>query len=375
MLLVVATAAVAAFHQCAHGARSATGVFRRRAPYSSIMSINFAGMKASALKKLLTERNVSIDGCFDKRSLLERAEQYRYLLEGPPPAPAWPGAKPVESGPSGAEAAACLILLHGFGDSGSGFISSMGGPLLAMDGLRVVFPSAPRLSVGGYPVSSWLQVSALGGAASAANAMMRADASQVQVSVEYVHALIRRELARGVPADRIIIGGFSQGGLIATRAALSFADASLGGALALSTFFGSDDAPVAAANARLRVLVAHGEADNVVPLSEGRRVADSLRRLVPSAEVELREYAGMGHSTCADEVSDLRDFLQSVMDGSSPGATAEQGSAPATEPTITPGELEAMSAARLKSYLKGHGVPTADCFERSELVARALEHI
>ena len=115
--------------------------------------------------------------------------------------------------------------------------------------------------------------------------MMRADAVQTQGSVDYVHALIRREVARGVPVERVVIGGFSQGGLIAVRAALSFPDAALGGALALSTFFGSDDAPVADANRQLRVFVAHGEADNVVPVSEGRRVAESVGRIAPDADV------------------------------------------------------------------------------------------
>ena len=98
------------------------------------------------------------------------------------------------------------------------------------------------------------------------------------------------------------MGGFSQGGLIATRAALSFPDAPLGGVLALSTFFGSDEAPVAESQAELRVLVAHGEADNVVPLGEGQRVASSVRRLAPDAAVDFRAYRGMGHSTCDEQV-------------------------------------------------------------------------
>ena len=179
-------------------------------------SLDFQSMKAGALKALLKERSLSIEGCFDKSSLIERAEQYRDLLEGPPPAPAWEGPPPIESGPTGAGAAACLILLHGFGDTGSGFISSMGGPLVTMDGLRVIFPSAQQQQLGGYPVSSWLHVNmGAGGAAAAAGAMMRADAAQVQRAVDYVHALVRREIARGLSADRIVVGGFSQGGLIA----------------------------------------------------------------------------------------------------------------------------------------------------------------
>ena len=326
------------------------------------MALDLKGMKAGALKSLLKDRSISIDGCFDKISLLERAEQYRELLEGPPAAPAWEGDEPIERGPS-TGAAASLILLHGFGDSGNGFISSMGGPLLAMDGLRVVFPSAPRRQIGGYPVASWLDVAlGAGGAPAAASAMMRADAEQTRTSVDYVHALIRREISRGVAAERIVVGGFSQGGLIATRAGLSFPDASIGGALALSTFFGSDAAPVSAANRRLRVLVAHGESDNVVPVSEGRRVAASVRRLAPDADVALRTYAGMGHSTCAEEVSDLRAFLQSVVAGASD-----------VGPDVDLDELQEMSAVELKAHLKERGVPTADCFDKSDLLARAQE--
>ena len=65
------------------------------------------------------------------------------------------------------------------------------------------------------------------------------------------------------------------------------------------------------------MLVAHGEADNVVPLSEGRRVASSVRRLAPDAAVDFRTYSGMGHSTCDEQVSDLRsteERLQSRVD-------------------------------------------------------------
>ena len=153
--------------------------------------LDFESMRGPALKALLQSRDVSIDGCFDKQALIERAEAYRALMETPV-APAWDGGEPVEQGPS-ADASASLLLLHGFGDSGSGFISSMGGPLVAMDGLRVVFPSAPRVSLGGYAVSSWLDAP-VGGAMAAPQAMMRAGDDVVQRAVQYVHSLIRREV-------------------------------------------------------------------------------------------------------------------------------------------------------------------------------------
>merc|ERR1719231_151886 len=72
----------------------------------------------------------------------------------------------------------------------------MGGPLVAMPGLRTVFPSAAKTQMGGYAMSSWLTM------APGANpmAMMRAGDAQVADPVAYVHALIRREIARGVPS-------------------------------------------------------------------------------------------------------------------------------------------------------------------------------
>ena len=36
-------------------------------------------------------------------------------------------------------------------------------------------------------------------------------------------------------------------------------------------------------------------------------------------------------------------------------------------------ELQEMSAVELKAHLKERGVPTADCFDKSDLLARAQE--
>lgn len=391
-----------------HGVAASTriGTARVRAPIGIRMSAeptdsDFASMRVSELKAILKARSVSIDGCFDKSSLVERAETYRDLLLSPPDPPPWAGGDPEEQGPRSG-AAASLILLHGFGDSGGGFISSMGGPLIAMDGLRVVFPSAPRVVMGGFPVSSWLDASSQSSGAADPRTMLRAGDSMAKAAVDYVHALIRREVTRGVPADRIVVGGFSQGGLVAMRAALSFADAPLGGCLALSTFFGDDRASVAAANERLRLLVAHGMADTVVPPSEARRTEECLRRVAPHASVRCRVYEGMGHSSCEEEVRDLRAFLSNVVERSTQAthrsaavrrstrqdavavgaSTAERevGSADRVTVRVTGAPdtaarpevpLESMSVGELKAWLLKEGISTADCFEKADLLARA----
>ena len=75
---------------------------------------------------------------------------------------------------------------------------------------------------------SWFTAAAMGGAAPGSAA--------VRESVSYVQQLIGREIARGTAAERIFVGGFSQGGCIAVQAALGFAEAKLGGVVAASTF-------------------------------------------------------------------------------------------------------------------------------------------
>jgi hypothetical protein len=85
----------------------------------------------------------------------------------------------------------------------------------------------------------------------------------------------------------------------------------------------------------------------------------------------------MGHATCDQEVRDIRAFLQSVIstEETAPGAAAAAGPAAerAGQSEASPVELEAMSTARLKAYLLARGVPTADCFERADLMARAQQ--
>merc|ERR1712060_393347 len=122
---------------------------------------------------------------------------------------------------------------------------------------------------------------------------------------------VRREVARGVSPSRIIIGGFAQGGGVAARAALSFPEAPLGGAILLSHFFGSGTCAVAPANSGLDVLVCHGKDDATVPFSEGERAASVLRGLLrDDASVSFKAY-DMKHGVATDEVQDILDFLSS----------------------------------------------------------------
>jgi len=125
---------------------------------------------------------------------------------------------------------------------------------------------------------------------------------------------------RGVPAERIVVGGFSQGGFIASRAAFSFPDAPLGGLLMLATFLGGGEVVLAPAQKNLRVLVMHGDADDLVAFEWGKENFHLVQTLLPEASLRFEAYEGINHVGVFEEVftdpkkgilgRDLRKFVE-----------------------------------------------------------------
>ncbi len=203
-----------------------------------------------------------------------------------------------------------VLWLHGLGADGHDFAPLV--PELVRRGwpaLRFVFPHAPVRPVtinNGVRMRAWYDIrnfsaDELGGGD-------RADSAGVLESVMQVEALLAREAARGIPPERVVLAGFSQGGAIALSAGLRRAQP-LAGIVALSTYLPM--APQAAQFAqhgalRQPVFMAHGSADPVVPTRAGEHSAQVLRAL--GVDVEWHAYP-MGHSVCAEEIRDLGDWL------------------------------------------------------------------
>src|SRR5690606_19934780 len=102
-----------------------------------------------------------------------------------------------------------ILWLHGLGADGHDFEPIV--PELVRPGwpaLRFVFPHAPVRPVtinGGVPMRAWYDIRDL-------SIENRADEAGVRESMAQVEALIAREGERGVPASRLVLAGFSQGG-------------------------------------------------------------------------------------------------------------------------------------------------------------------
>jgi phospholipase/carboxylesterase len=201
-------------------------------------------------------------------------------------------------------ASGAIIWLHGLGSDGHDFASLV--PELQVPeniNLRFIFPHAPSIPVTinqGYVMPAWYDILEM-------SLDRKVDAAQLCASAKQVHALIEREILRGVPSDKIIVAGFSQGGAVAYEAALSFAQP-LAGLLALSTYFATFETVVAQAeNKSIPILIQHGSADPVVSEVLAQR---AYRQLTERGyKVEYESYA-MEHSVCAAQIKVMSRWLQ-----------------------------------------------------------------
>jgi phospholipase/carboxylesterase len=218
------------------------------------------------------------------------------------------GLETVEVEPRGG-ADASVILMHGLGADGHDFEPVVGElRLVAPHAVRWVFPHAPLRPVtinAGQRMRAWYDIVALDGRAPE-------DEEGLRESATAVGALVERERQRGVPAERIVLAGFSQGGALALHTALRAPErlagvVGLSGYLPLAARLAEEAAP---ANRATPVFLAHGTHDLVVPLALGEGTRDVLR--AQGHDVEWHTYP-MAHSVSAEEIAQLRAFLVRVL--------------------------------------------------------------
>ncbi len=204
---------------------------------------------------------------------------------------------------------ATVIVLHGLGADGTDFLPLADELDLAPVGpVRYVLPRAPVRPVtinGGHPMRAWYDI--LG-----ADLVRREDAAGLRETLGLVQQLIDAEVARGMPSQRIVLAGFSQGCAIALGAGLRH-PMRLAGLAGLSGYLPLADTTAAerhAANHDTPVFQAHGTRDGVVPLARGQAGRDLLRSL--GQPLEWHEYP-MEHSVSIDEVRDLQAWLRRVL--------------------------------------------------------------
>jgi phospholipase/carboxylesterase len=136
----------------------------------------------------------------------------------------------------------------------------------------------------------------------------RADVQGVLESSQNIEALIEKEINAGIPAHKIMLIGFSQGGVIALHLGTRYSQ-KLAGIVALSTYMCEPQTLAAEkhpANQDTPILCCHGLQDEVVPLMLGKTAFDALKST--GFDATWKEYM-MQHNVCLPEIRDISKFI------------------------------------------------------------------
>jgi phospholipase/carboxylesterase len=212
----------------------------------------------------------------------------------------------IEINPS-SPAIASVIWLHGLGADGNDFVPII--PELNLDNnfpIRFVFPNAPSMPVtvnNGYVMPAWYDIYSM-------SIDQRIDWEGIQRSVKLVDNLIEKEIKSGIPSEKIILAGFSQGAVIALTTGLRHTK-KLAGILALSGYLPFAEKIISAEQSKTNqstpIFLGHGTEDAIVPVILGEAICSFLKK--HHYPVSWHSYA-MAHAVCRDEIRDIAEWLK-----------------------------------------------------------------
>lgn len=206
----------------------------------------------------------------------------------------------IEIDPTGPHRSS-IIWLHGLGADGHDF-APIATELMLPDtlGTRFILPHAPKRPVsinGGFVMRAWYDIAYT-------DLGRTPDLEGISASLQEVEALIENEKKKGIPAKKILVAGFSQGGVLAMEA-ISQLQSGIGGAIALSGYLTKPER-IPEAKGQQRLYLAHGTQDTIVPFALGIQAKTDLE--AKGYLVTWNEWH-MAHTVCAEEISAIRSWI------------------------------------------------------------------
>jgi phospholipase/carboxylesterase len=205
-------------------------------------------------------------------------------------------------GPPHGQAQGAVVFVHGYGADGADLLG-LAGPLGAhLPGVAFHAPDAPESCAGNPFGRQWFPIPWLDGSAeSAAEAGLRASATDLDAFLDGVLE------AEGIGPERLALVGFSQGSMMALHVAPR-RPAPLAGVVAFSGRLLHPERLAVEAKVRPPVLLAHGDADPVVPFADMDRAGAALD--AAGFETFRHVMRGTGHGISPDGLSVALGFLR-----------------------------------------------------------------
>uniref|UniRef100_A0A8C5KQT8 Acyl-protein thioesterase 1 n=1 Tax=Jaculus jaculus TaxID=51337 RepID=A0A8C5KQT8_JACJA len=205
--------------------------------------------------------------------------------------------------PTAHKATAVVIFLHGLADTGHGWAEAFAG--IRSSHIKYTCLHAPVMPVTlnmNKAMPSWFDTIGL-------SPDSQEDESGIKQAAENVKALIDQEVTNGIPANRIILGGLSQGGALSLYTALT-TQQKLCWLPPRSPF---TQGPISGINREISTLQSHGDRGPLVPLVFGSLTVAKLKTLVNPDNVTFKIYEGMMHSSCQQEMMDVKHFIDKLL--------------------------------------------------------------
>lgn len=203
----------------------------------------------------------------------------------------------------------CVIWLHGLGADGhdfEGILPELGLP--ESHAIRFIFPHAPMrpITINQHMMMrGWFDIHSL-------NSLEQIDEEGIETSRQQIEQLIQTQLDKGIPSNRIVLAGFSQGGTIALYLGMSYTQP-IAGIVALSTylpFVTNENHKLNVIHNETPVLMCHGEYDDIIPASLGKETFLYVKK--KGFSPMWHEYP-MGHQVCSEEIRLIGNWLTQVL--------------------------------------------------------------
>jgi phospholipase/carboxylesterase len=196
------------------------------------------------------------------------------ILDGPTSAPT-----------TGAAPRSLVILLHGYGSNGADLIGLVPYWRAALPDTLFLAPDAPQACPSAPGGRQWWPLTSLSPEARAAG---------VRIAAPALNAYIDSQLAaHGLGENRLVLVGFSQGTMMALHVGPRRIKA-LAGIVGYSGMLADPDALVTEAASKPPVLLVHGDADEVLPVTALHQAKSRLQAL--GFEVAAHVSPNLGHS-------------------------------------------------------------------------------
>lgn len=206
---------------------------------------------------------------------------------------------------------ATVIMAHGLGDSGVGWVSLAQNfrARQKFEEVKFIFPNAPAIPISvnfGMSMPGWYDITTFD------DLQAGQDEVGIMRSRTYFHNLIKEEIDGGIPSERIVIGGFSQGGAMSLFSGVT-CPTKLGGIFGLSCYLLlhnklKDFVPKDNPNKDTPIFMGHGDSDPLVLPQWGQRTAKVLTEA--GWKVDLKMYPGLQHSADPQEIDDMETYLK-----------------------------------------------------------------